>query len=125
MILTALRRHKAEQAAYRLRVGPEKYHNLGLICAGRDGKPFKPESFTEMFRRLIREAGVTRVTLHDLRHTHASHLIKGGERVKVISDRLGHANAAMTLNRYAHLFQGMDQAAAGKIDALLGHAAGE
>jgi integrase len=78
-----------------------------------------------MYRRLIRQAGVTRVTLHDLRHTHVSHLIKGGETVKVISDRLGHANAAMTLNRYAHLFKGMDQAAASKIDVLLGQAAGE
>jgi integrase len=97
----------------------------GLIFARRYGEPLKPDSFTEMFRRLIRQAGVTSVTLHDLRHTHVSHLIKAGENVLVISKRLGHKDPSMTLKRYSHLFRGMDQAAASKIDALLGQAAGE
>jgi integrase len=82
MTLKALRRHKAEQAAYRLRVGPEKYQDHGLICARRNGNPFKPDSFTEMFRRLVREAGVTRVTFHDLRRTHVSHRIKNRKSIE-------------------------------------------
>jgi integrase len=42
--------------------------------------------------------------MHDLRHTYASLLIAAGESVKVVSERLGHTNAAMTLNVYSHLF---------------------
>lgn len=42
--------------------------------------------------------------MHDLRHAYASVLISAGQSVKVVSDRLGHSNAAMTLNVYSHLF---------------------
>jgi integrase len=50
------------------------------------------------------KAGLPDVGLHALRHTYASLLIAAGESVKVVSDRLGHTNAAMTLNVYSHLF---------------------
>ncbi|WP_237304913.1 site-specific integrase [Streptomyces qaidamensis] len=49
-------------------------------------------------------AGLPEVTMHQLRHTYASLLIAAGESVKVVSERLGHTNAAMTLNVYSHLF---------------------
>jgi integrase len=42
--------------------------------------------------------------MHDLRHFYASALIRAGLSVKVVSDRLGHSNAAMTLNVYSHLW---------------------
>jgi len=42
--------------------------------------------------------------MHDLRHFYASVLIRAGRSVKTVSERLGHANAAMTLNVYAHLW---------------------
>jgi integrase len=44
------------------------------------------------------------VTQHDLRHYFASALIRAGLNPKVVAERLGHANAAMTLNVYAHLW---------------------
>ncbi|MFG3231822.1 tyrosine-type recombinase/integrase [Streptomyces antibioticus] len=49
-------------------------------------------------------AGLPSVTMHQLRHTYASLLIAAGESVKVVAERLGHTNAAMTLNVYSHLF---------------------
>ncbi|GGX54131.1 tyrosine-type recombinase/integrase [Streptomyces fructofermentans] len=49
-------------------------------------------------------AGLPSVTMHQLRHTYASLLIAAGESVKVVCERLGHTNAAMTLNVYSHLF---------------------
>jgi integrase len=125
MTLEALRRHKGDQAAHRLRVGPEHYHDRGMVFAHDDGEFIRMESFTEMFRALIRRSDLPRVRFHDLRHTHVSQLIKAGESVKLISGRLGHANAAMTLNIYTHLFSGADQAAADKIDTMLRAAIGE
>lgn len=50
------------------------------------------------------KADLPSVTMHQLRHTYASLLIAAGESVKVVSVRLGHTNAAMTLNVYSHLF---------------------
>jgi len=55
---------------------------------------------------------------HDLRHSHAAVLIAQGEHVKVIADRLGHANPMVTMTTYAHLFDGIDVAAAERLDEV-------
>ena len=56
--------------------------------------------------------GVPAISLHDLRHTHATLLIKAGVPVKVVSERLGHANVAFTMNVYQHVLPGMQADAA-------------
>lgn len=71
-------------------------------------------------------AGLATATMHDLRHWYASALIRAGLNVKVVAERLGHANAAMTLNVYTHLFpddedrsrQAIDEAFTPKQDRL-------
>lgn len=57
-----------------------------------------------VFRPARKRLGLKASGLHMLRHTYASLLIAAGESVKVVSERLGHANAAMTLNVYSHLW---------------------
>ena len=58
--------------------------------------------------------------MHDLRHTHARILLRGGVPVKVVSERLGHANVSITLQIYAHVMPGMQAAAAARFAALIG-----
>jgi hypothetical protein len=65
-----------------------------------------------------------RIRFHDLRHTHASLLIMDGVPVKVVSERLGHANVAFTMHTYQHLLPGMSAAAARQFAALLAAHAG-
>jgi integrase len=60
-----------------------------------------------------------RIRLHDLRHTHATLLLAAGEPVKVVSERLGHANAMITLTVYQHVHPGMGRQAADRFAALL------
>jgi len=57
--------------------------------------------------------------LHDLRHTHATQLLKAGVHPKVVSERLGHASIGITLDTYSHVMAGMQEEAAEKIDAGL------
>ena len=59
------------------------------------------------------------IRLHDLRHTHATLLLRDGVPIKVVSERLGHANAMITLGVYAHVMPGMQAEAAAKFGALL------
>ncbi len=59
------------------------------------------------------------ISLHDLRHTHATLLLKAGVHVKVVSERLGHANVAFTMNVYQHVLPGMQAAAADTFSLLL------
>ena len=56
-------------------------------------------------------------TFHDLRHTHAALLIAQGEHPKVIQQHLGHASTKTTLDTYGHLFDGLDEVAARRLDA--------
>ena len=57
--------------------------------------------------------------LHDLRHTHATVLLADGVPVKVVSERLGHASATITLTVYQHVHPGMGREAADRFAALL------
>ena len=59
------------------------------------------------------------MTLHALRHTHASQLIDAGVDVVTIAHRLGHASPTITLSVYAHLFRKDDSKAAAAINASL------
>jgi integrase len=58
--------------------------------------------------------------VHDLRHTHATILLRDGVPVKVVSERLGHASVTITLQIYAHVMPGMQAAAAARFAALIG-----
>ncbi len=59
------------------------------------------------------------LTVHELRHTHASLLFEAGQSVKVVQERLGHASAQVTLNTYAHLLHDAQSRAAAALDDLL------
>ena len=66
-------------------------------------------------------SAVPRIRLHDLRHTHATILLKAGVPAKVVSERLGHANVAFTMSVYQHVLPGMQaDAAAAFSDAVFG-----
>jgi integrase len=56
---------------------------------------------------------------HDLRHTHATHLLIAGVHPKVVSEQLGHSSVAITLDTYSHMLPGMQEDAARLLDAML------
>ena len=84
------------------------------------GRPIRPDSVTQAFGRLVAATDLPRIRLHDLRHTHASHLLMAGVNVKVVSERLGHASVSFTLDTYAHVMPGQQAEAAAAVAALLG-----
>jgi integrase len=57
--------------------------------------------------------------IHDLRHTHATMLLRQGVHPKVVQERLGHANVSITLDIYSHCTANMQREAAAKIDEAL------
>jgi integrase len=82
------------------------------VVAHEDGRAVNPSVLTAWCRQQFGK-------LHQLRHSHASHLLSAGVNIKAVSARLGHASAALTLSTYAHLLPGADQDAAQRIDDLL------
>jgi integrase len=81
--------------------------------------PWRPNRVTLAFRRICEDIDVLNVRLHDLRHFAATRLLEAGVPVKTVSGRLGHANAATTLNVYAHFLESSDENAAQVLGSLL------
>ncbi|MGI8754941.1 MAG: tyrosine-type recombinase/integrase [Acidimicrobiales bacterium] len=83
-----------------------------------DGEPSHPHAVYQAFRRIVHNAAIPAIRFHDLRHTHGSLLIKEGIPVKVVSERLGHANVAFTMQTYQHVLPGMQADAARTTERL-------
>jgi integrase len=82
------------------------------VFARTDGRPIHPDFFSQTWERLLAVRPFRRIRLHDLRHTHASILLKAGVPVKVVSERLGHSSPAFTMTVYQHVLPGMQADAA-------------
>lgn len=80
--------------------GPDEF----LFQDPKGGPVVATRLMDSAWRPARKVAGLPTTGMHQLRHTYASLLIAAGESVKVVSERLGHTNAAMTLNVYSHLF---------------------
>jgi integrase len=114
----SLREHRARQAEERLIVGPG-WQDSGLVFTWGDGRPLHPERFSRWFERLAREAGLPKIRLHDVRHSYATAALAAGVPAKVVSERLGHANIAITMDTYSHVLPGMDERAASVVARLI------
>ncbi|WP_286177096.1 tyrosine-type recombinase/integrase [Brevibacillus brevis] len=95
------------------------YEDHDLVEANELGFPIHPRSLTGHFNRTIKKANVPRIRFHDQRHTHATILLKLGEHIKIVSERLGHSNSAMTMNVYSHVTKDMQEQAATKFEKAM------
>jgi integrase len=113
-----LRRHREAQSRERQAAGGA-WVSSGLVFTRADGSPLRPEYVTRHFQRLARQLGLPEIRLHDLRHTNASLALTAGVELKVVSERLGHSQTAITADLYTHVSQGVARAAADRIAGLL------
>lgn len=99
--------------AHRLRSGGQ-----GLVF-GTGPVPFRPDAIRWRAGEAWKDAGLDRITLHECRHTYASFMIAAGVNAKALSTFMGHANIAITLDKYGHLMPGSEGEAAALLDAFL------
>jgi integrase len=110
-----LRRWRLEQAQELLRLGvraDETWH----VVTQFDGSPLQPRSLTHVMSAFLSEWGMT---LHKMRHTHASHMLAAKVHPKVVQERLGHSSIAITMDIYSHLMPNMQGEAAAAVDVAL------
>jgi integrase len=89
------------------------------VIAQADGTPLQPNSLTHAFTDFIAARGLRRVRFHDLRHSHATHMLGAGVHPKIASERLGHSKVGITLDLYSHVLPGMQDEAAAQVNALI------
>jgi integrase len=116
----ALERYQKEQQWFINGMGDQYDAKENLVFANLFGKPVDTSNFTtRYFKKMLVQAGLDReFCFHDLRHTHATLLLKQGVNIKVISERLGHSTIQMTLDTYSHLMPDMQQTAVDALAAL-------
>ncbi|HDH27185.1 MAG TPA: site-specific integrase [Actinobacteria bacterium] len=90
----------------------------GIIWTTEQGAFLRRGSFGRIWRRAVAESVGAPCRIHDLRHTHAAWLIAAGEHPKAIQTRLGHSSIQVTIDRYGHLMDGLDNQTADRLDAI-------
>lgn len=73
----------------------------------RRGQPINADNLAKRFKSILKEAGLPLLRLYDLRHTAATIALAAGVSPKVVSEQLGHASTAFTLDTYAHVLPHM------------------
>jgi integrase len=119
LLLQVLQAHQAVQALERNEMGPA-YQEQDLVFASSNGSPVDPWSFGRAVRDCIQRSGVTSITLHGLRDTHASLMAQAGVPIEVVGQRLGHASIGITAERYLHVYPSRDVEAAEAFGRLVG-----
>jgi len=110
-----LREHKARQESIREQMGLSPPGPKDLVFSKPDGSYIPPNTITSAFRHIAQKLGFNG-NFHSLRHTHATLLLERNVHPKVVSERLGHATVALTLDTYSHKIPGLDEAAALEFD---------
>jgi integrase len=111
-----LRSHRARQAEELLSLGvrlTDDHH----VVAREDGRPLQPRSLSHAMLKFARPH--TRVRLHGLRHSHATHMLGANVHPKIAQERLGHSSIGVTLDLYSHTMPGMQREAMSRVDAAL------
>ena len=93
------------------------HSSLIWSSADLDGTGRDPDVVSHQFADLVRLAGLPKIRLHDLRHTHATSRFTGRSAPKVVQERLGHASVKVTLDTYSHVMPPMHQEAAARVAA--------
>lgn len=107
-IITELKAHRKRINQDRLLYGPD-YKEHDLVCCNYEGLPLIPNDLGDHFRKMLTKVDVPKIRFHDLRHTHATILLRIGENPKVIQERLGHASIQITLDTYSHVLPDMQE----------------
>lgn len=114
-----LRDHRAEQDKLRQSLGLPPSSDDDLVFSHYDGSPYLPDTVTHVWMMLVKRNGLAGIRLHDIRHSHASIMLKKGVHPKIVQERLGHSSIRTTLDTYSHVAPGLQAAAAARFDDIL------
>jgi integrase len=121
-VVAVLKEHRTAQLEARLKAGADWAPGPGLedlVFTSRTGKPILPRNVNRALEAVLRRAGLPQLRFHDLRHSHATLLLKKGVNLRVVQERLGHSTVAMTLGTYSHVLPDLQREAAEKLSRAL------
>lgn len=111
-LFKAHKKRQLEEATKLIKFGA--WHNTGYVFVREDGLPLDPKTPGHLFAKLYKRAGLRHNRPHDLRHLHATELLRLGEPLHVVAQRLGHRDAMVTATIYAHVTDQQAETASGR-----------
>ena len=118
MVIVELRRYRIEQVQLFSRLGINLTEDQHVVTQADGSRP-QPSTISHSFGDFVREHGLKRIRFHDLRHSHATHMLAGGIHPKIASERLGHSKIGITLDLYSHVLPGMQDEAAAQVNMMI------
>ena len=116
-IIEALGEHRQQQQARKEAARAWQEHEL--VFPSAVGTPINPINLARGYLKLVEEAGVPRIRIHDTRHTHVTLAVLAGAQLGAVSRRVGHARTSTTADLYAYVLPEMHADVAAKINGVL------
>lgn len=118
-VFKVLRNVKKEQAENRLKHGEEFHNPDNLVFTDEYGKHIGAECLLKCFKRRVAAIGIPEMRFHDLRHTYATLSLQNDVDPKTVSESLGHATVAFTLDVYGHVTEKMQKESANRMQSYI------
>lgn len=117
--MTVLQEAKRKQSAQRLRAGSSWHNEYNMIFTRANGMFVRFKTLYVHFKDIVKDMGRPEVRFHDVRHTYATLSLQSNVDPKTLSEALGHATVAFTLDVYGHSNSDMRQQAADQLELLI------
>ncbi|MEG0873526.1 MAG: site-specific integrase [Clostridia bacterium] len=116
-LMQILKKERNNQNKLKLQGILENKHDL--VCLNTFFNPWSNNTITHFFERFLKKNNIRKIRLHDLRHTNATLMLLSGTNIKIVSDRLGHTDIKISMNKYSHVLEEMDQQASNNLSNIL------
>ena len=117
LVMEYLKEQRRRQAEARLKAG-EAWQDSGLVFTDDVGAFLRVNTVYRHFKRIVRSMGCPSARFHDIRHTYAVNSIMAGDDIKTISENMGHATVAFTLDVYGHVTEKMRKDSANRMETF-------
>ncbi len=118
-VMDALHLYRKKQREAQLMAGGAWDNQLNLVFTDELGHHLYTQTVLMNFKKIVSRMGIPETRFHDLRHTYATLSLQNGDDIKTVSEALGHATVAFTLDVYGHVTQQMKKASAERMQAFI------
>lgn len=118
-VMKVLKKVQTRQKEIILASGQAWQNEWNLVFVNEKGEHLVDETVYNHMKKIVREIGIPEARFHDLRHTYATTALQIGDPVKTVSENLGHATVAFTLDIYGHVTDQMKRDSADRMQRLI------
>ncbi len=118
-VFSLLRKVKSRQAEYKLKAGENFQNEYNLVFTDELGNHISTSTMYHAFKARVTAIGLPDVRFHDLRHSFATISLENGDDIKTVSESLGHATVAFTLDVYGHVTEKMRKDSAARMQKYI------